>query len=45
MNKEKISENVVDSMKSTASFDKDELKKIFEYRNDKNCLTFKEEDN
>ena len=45
MNKEKISENVVDCKSSAATFDKDELKEIFNFKNDKFCLTYKAEEN
>ena len=45
MNKEKISENVIDDKMSIATFDKDELKEIFNFKSDKSCLSFKREEN
>jgi len=45
MNKEKISENVVDAKYSSAKFDKKKLKEVFLYKNDTQCLTFPEDEN
>ena len=45
MNKEKISENVVDDKMSISVFDKDELKEIFKFKSDKYCLAYKEDEN
>ena len=45
MNKEKISENVIDAKYSSAKFDKERLKEIFLFKNDSNCLTFQKEKN
>ena len=35
----------MDANYSLATFDKDELKEVFNFKNDKYCLTFKPEEN